>query len=294
MPQNTRHAMTSTTVTDESISILLSISHKHPEVIVCNLDSYNLSHCKRQGNKRFTIWNAMLLSKLWLFFCFALSLRTTSCRQHVISPLTSSERLLLDIRGGSSLTGGSSSFTVRTPVRPLRRKYVGSTPDASRNDVKSTPEDRQAAKEMADAFLTRDSRNSFISRVYAILSCQLLVTAVSVFLFGLNPDLAAWMRRPGLGAAVPILSLLLSTIAWLFMSVSTDARRKSPLKWKVLTLFTLGEAISVGFITSFYKFRSVLTSMGATALVTTTITLYTILQKNPKYDLSQWGATLSS
>jgi len=34
--------------------------------------------------------------------------------------------------------------------------------------------------------------------------------------------------------------------------------------------------------------------MGATALGTIAVSAYTVLHKNPKYDLSRWGATLSS
>lgn len=133
-----------------------------------------------------------------------------------------------------------------------------------------------------------------IARVYSILSVQMVVTAASVVAFGMNPSLSGWMRHTGLGNAVPILSLLLSTVCWYVMSIKPDARRKAPLKWQLLALFTLGEATSVGFISSFYKLRSVLSAMGATALAASTVSLYTILQKNPKYDLSQWGAGLSS
>jgi FtsH-binding integral membrane protein len=80
----------------------------------------------------------------------------------------------------------------------------------------------------------------------------------------------------------------------LVMTFSTYARRSSPLNYNLLALFTFGEAISVGFVTSFYKFHSVVTAMLATALATTAISVYTVRQKNPKYDLTQWGAALSS
>lgn len=102
------------------------------------------------------------------------------------------------------------------------------------------------------------------------------------------------MHRPGLGAAVPIASLIMSTVAWVIMCVSTEARRASPVKWQILALFTIGEALSVGFVSSFYQFRSVVSAMMATALATTGISLYTVYNKNSKFDLSQWGATLSS
>lgn len=130
--------------------------------------------------------------------------------------------------------------------------------------------------------------------MYAILAGQLLVTAATIVLFGTNPAWTAWMQRPGMGAAVPVVSLLLSTVAWIIMCVSPQARRANPVKWQLLALFTLGEAISVGFVSSFYQFHSVVSAMMATALATTGISFYTINQKNSKFDLSQWGATLSS
>jgi FtsH-binding integral membrane protein len=154
--------------------------------------------------------------------------------------------------------------------------------------------DREDTKDLIDAFLTRDSRNKFIARVYTILSGQLLVTASSIFAFGMFPDLGRWMRSTHVGQVIPILSLLLSTIAWFLVCSSVKARRDGSMKWKLLALFTLGESIAVGFISSVYTFRSVLTAMSATALATLSISLYTILNPNPKYDLSQWGAGLSS
>jgi len=133
------------------------------------------------------------------------------------------------------------------------------------------------------------------ARVYAILSIQLVVTASSCLAFSLIPNLAASMRTPGSSAAiVPMISLVLSSICWYWMCLSPTVRRESPKKWTLLTLFTLGEAISVGFLSSFYKLSSVVSAMGATALATGAISLYTILQKNPYYDLTQWGAGLSA
>jgi Inhibitor of apoptosis-promoting Bax1 len=143
------------------------------------------------------------------------------------------------------------------------------------------------------AFATLDSRLN-VARVYAILAGQLFLTVLSVVLFGVNPGLTAWMLRPGLGAVVPMLSLSLSTVAWIVMCVSTTARRASPVKWQLLALFTLGEAVCVGFISSLYHFRSVVSAILATALATTGVSLYTVFQTDGRYDLSQWGASLSS
>jgi FtsH-binding integral membrane protein len=89
-------------------------------------------------------------------------------------------------------------------------------------------------------------------------------------------------------------SLGLATIAWLGVNSSVRARREAPFKWQLLTLFTLGEAVSVGFISSFYTFQSVVRAMLVTTMATTGVSLYTILQNNPKYDLSSWGQGLAS
>ena len=132
-------------------------------------------------------------------------------------------------------------------------------------------------------------------RVYGILTIQMIFTGIVVTLFDRNPQWTHWTTNSGaVGPAIPAISLLLSTIAWFTMSKSVNARRKAPLKWNLLALFTMGEAISVGFITSFFKFHSVVKTMGITALATAVVGLYTIMNKNPRYDLSQWGSTISS
>jgi FtsH-binding integral membrane protein len=138
------------------------------------------------------------------------------------------------------------------------------------------------------------------ARVYAILSAQLIVTALFCALFGLHPTLSnlTILSRSGdlspALAAIPLVSVLVSTISWFIVCLNPKARRTAPTKWWLLVLFTLGESISVGFLSSFYHFRSVVMAMGATALASITVSMYTILQSNPDRDLSQWGASLSS
>jgi FtsH-binding integral membrane protein len=201
-----------------------------------------------------------------------------------------------------SFRGGSSPWSSSTTPFTARRVTTQKSPQqsslrtlsATSSQNRDAQDEREQTKEVMEAFLTRDSRNSFIARVYAILAGQLVVTALSVVMFGVNPGLGNWMRRPGIGSTMPVLSLLLSTVAWFVMCASASARRSSPLKWQILALFTAGEALSVGFISSFYHFRSVCSAMLATAVAATSVSLYTAKQRNPKYDLSQWGAGLSS
>ena len=93
--------------------------------------------------------------------------------------------------------------------------------------------------------------------------------------------------------AVPLIGMLISTVAWWITIFSENLRRSSFLKWPLLVVFTVGQAIAVGFISSVYAYDIVLRAMGVTAATTLSVTLYTLLQKNPKYDLSQWGRALA-
>lgn len=126
------------------------------------------------------------------------------------------------------------------------------------------------------------------------MAFQLILTAISITIFGTNPAIKHWILASDTCIYVPLISGLISFLTVLVMTFSTYARRSSPLKYNLLALFTFGEAVSVGFVTSFFKFRTVVSAMLATALATTAISVYTIKQNHPKYDLSQWGAALSS
>mmetsp|Transcript_42223 Transcript_42223/g.101611 ORF Transcript_42223/g.101611 Transcript_42223/m.101611 type:complete len:461 (+) Transcript_42223:12-1394(+) len=252
------------------------------------------------------------------------------------SSSSSSSFPLLEIRGGSSPQPPPSGFGLSGRVAPRvvptpsssktsptgsstkqgrQRQYNNPNKindDGDADEEEKEEEDKRvggvSAKEMMNSFLTRESRNAFVARVYGILSCQLTFTALVCILFGVYPPLTELSRKMrivrmgGSGSqyhtnplvALPLGGIILSTISWFTVCASPTARRQSPKKWWWLTLFTIGEAISVGCVSSLYDFKSVVLAMGATAVATITVSAYTIFQSNPKYDLSQWGATLSS
>ena len=89
-------------------------------------------------------------------------------------------------------------------------------------------------------------------------------------------------------------SMIISTATVIFMSISERARQVAPLKWQLLGLFSVAEAIVVGLISSFYKSKTVMSAALSTAVATMSVTMYTIMNKDSKRDLSQWGASLSS
>jgi len=95
------------------------------------------------------------------------------------------------------------------------------------------------------------------------------------------------------GGAVPLIGLLIATIAFWITLSSENIRQTSLMRWPLLVAFTVGESIAVGFVSSVYAHGTVIKAMVATCAATLSVTLYTLLQKNPKYDLSQWGRALS-
>lgn len=200
------------------------------------------------------------------------------------------------IRGGASES--SSAWNAGSKLNKR------SAPNSSHvQSYRSPPQYRQtqehddiqsATKEkFAEAFLKREDRNRFIARVYAILTGQLLFTAGTVHLFHLNPQVTDWMLYSQPGRKVPLFGLLLSTVAWWVALSSPQARRSSPMKWPILLAFTAGESIAVGFISSVYNYSTVIRAITVTGISTLFVTAYTFLQKNPKFDLSQWGRALS-
>jgi len=213
--------------------------------------------------------------------------------------LSSISSIIQISRGGgtSDLPQSSTYWSTRTNTHPSSsssQSQIHPTRRVRVTDVTQEYQDQERVqtKEQINAFLTRDDRNKFITRVYAILSGQLLITVLSIFGFTKVPSLTYWMATKG--RIIPTASLLLSTVSYICMIASEDARRSSPMKWNLLALFTFGEAVAVGFISSFYKSTTVMTALSSTALATITVTGYTLMNKNPKYDLSQWGAGLSS
>ena len=204
-------------------------------------------------------------------------------------------RLPLNLRGGSGgdMPPSSTYWSTRTSSAPTS----SSSQQKQRirvTDVTNELQDQQQqeTKEAIDSFLTRDNRNTFIARVYTILTTQLLITIASIFTFARNPNIAYWILSKG--RIVPMGCLLLTSISVSWMSASEKARQTAPMKWNLLALFTIGEALVVGLISSFFKSKTVISALSATAVSLISVTAYTLLNRNPKYDLSQWGAGLSS
>lgn len=142
------------------------------------------------------------------------------------------------------------------------------------------------------------SQHTYTARVYAIIAGQLMVLVSACVLFDLHPTLARIMdKHLSFFQVAPLWSLLGNILIWIYCTggCSPDTRRNAPINWILLALFTSGGALSVGFWSKYYNVQSALApALAATALAYSTVSAYTILQRNPKYDLSRWGAGILS
>lgn len=159
-------------------------------------------------------YKLLLLTLLALVVPIACT-RRAFLHAHVMPNLNSNRHInsLLNLRGGAQPTNPSrtywspSSSTSTSTQQPTSFQQSQSqalsrqqqtkqmTVTDVTDDLKS--EERERTKEEIDSFLTRESRNSFIVRVYSILTVQLLLVALSVLLFGKYPMLGRWMLTKG-------------------------------------------------------------------------------------------------
>ena len=104
-------------------------------------------------------------------------------------------------RQPSSFSSSSTSTTSSTFRNPNPNTNPNSNSNSNiqvtdvTNEMKSS--EREETKEAIDAFLSREDRNSFITRVYSILTVQLLMVAASVLAFGRYPSMTVFMMTKG-------------------------------------------------------------------------------------------------
>lgn len=81
----------------------------------------------------------------------------------------------------------------------------------------------------------------------SILQCQLLVTVVFVAVFSMNPDLRMFMRQ---SAPLMIVALVVSLATLIALMCIEPLRRKTPLNFIMLGIFTVAESYLVAASTT--------------------------------------------
>ncbi|TFJ82655.1 hypothetical protein NSK_006079 [Nannochloropsis salina CCMP1776] len=133
----------------------------------------------------------------------------------------------------------------------------------------------------------RDSRVGLIRKVYAILGIQLFLTAAVTFVFFQKPALVSFLFTKGSWV------VLLSVLASLGSAIALGMRysRVFPTNLGLLSLFTAGESVLIGLLTTRYKADAVLLAALQTGAAVTGLSLFAF-RKDSKYDLTAFGSSL--
>jgi len=133
-------------------------------------------------------------------------------------------------------------------------------------------------------------RSGFITKVYGILTVQLVLTAVVAYPFVMEPSVKAWVRHGGFHLVIfaTVLNIIF-LCAMMCPCGCQDNMRKVPLNYFLLFGFTATEGFLVGVVCSVYTVQSVLLAMFATGLLVGGLTIYAMMTKT---DFTGMGAYL--
>ncbi|MBN3297979.1 protein lifeguard 1 isoform X1 [Amia ocellicauda] len=126
-------------------------------------------------------------------------------------------------------------------------------------------------------------RRAFIRKVYLTLMCQLLVTVGLICMFLYWPTLRSWVMVHVWFTYIWIPAVFVLIIV---LSCFPQARRRIPLNFIFLGLFTAMEGLMLGSVTVFFAADAVMWAVGATGFVTFALSVFAMQSK--------WDFTLAA
>ncbi|KAM7347931.1 protein lifeguard 1-like [Cochliomyia hominivorax] len=144
----------------------------------------------------------------------------------------------------------------------------------------------EEAGEYAGEFEEELVRRAFIQKVYFILSCQLLITLGIISAFVYNEDLQDYVvEQPHL----LLIAFIVTFVTMIALACCPKVRRKVPMNYVCLIIFTLAEGFLLGVISSLYDPMTVLTAIAITATICFALTLFAM---QTKWDFTVMGGFL--
>ncbi|CAB3361635.1 Hypothetical predicted protein [Cloeon dipterum] len=123
-------------------------------------------------------------------------------------------------------------------------------------------------------------------RVYSILMLQLLVTFGFISIFVFNENTKLWARQ---NVWITYVALGVTVVTMLVIACCGEVRRKAPMNFILLGVFTLAESFLMGVISSFHQGEAVFMAVGITAVVCLALTLFAF---QTKWDFTMMGGIL--
>ncbi|PBP16882.1 transmembrane BAX inhibitor motif-containing protein [Diplocarpon rosae] len=155
---------------------------------------------------------------------------------------------------------------------------LGGSPRSSEDNV---PDDFKFGGSVAEASI--DLRMAFVRKVYAILSVQLIATAVLSSVSFFSHTYRSWIQSNQWMMWVSLFGAIG------FMLLTFWKRKSYPTNLLFLSGFTAFEAYSVSVIVSFYQSRIVLQAVLLTAGIFVALTIFAC---QTKYDFTSWAPYL--
>ncbi|CAB3361634.1 Hypothetical predicted protein [Cloeon dipterum] len=135
-------------------------------------------------------------------------------------------------------------------------------------------------------FSDKSIRRGFIRKVYSILMLQLLVTFGFISIFVFNENTKLWARQ---NVWITYVALGVTVVTMLVIACCGEVRRKAPMNFILLGVFTLAESFLMGVISSFHQGEAVFMAVGITAVVCLALTLFAF---QTKWDFTMMGGIL--
>lgn len=126
------------------------------------------------------------------------------------------------------------------------------------------------------AFGSKEVRMGFIRKVYSILSVQLVVTFGFILMFSLSDGAKKFASA---NPALLFVSFGVSIVALLVLACCGEVRRKFPMNFVCLSIFTLAEAFMLGVVSAHSKTNVVVLAVLMTAVVCIGITIFSFQTK---------------
>ncbi|XP_023687096.1 protein lifeguard 2-like isoform X2 [Paramormyrops kingsleyae] len=122
----------------------------------------------------------------------------------------------------------------------------------------------------------KNIRRIFIRKVYSILMIQLCVAVAVVALFSYCEPVKTYIQaNPGWHWA----SYVVFCVTFISLSCCATLRRRFPWNLILLAIFTLSLAYMTAMMSSYYNTRSVMVTLGITALVCLSVTVFSFQTK---------------
>ncbi|XP_041962155.1 protein lifeguard 1 [Alosa sapidissima] len=138
------------------------------------------------------------------------------------------------------------------------------------------PPDYDQVSEETNCFSDASIRRGFVRKVYFTLTIQLLITVGIICAFLYWHDLKIWTLKT---SWFPLAMMPATFVLIMVLACCGEIRRKVPLNFIFLGLFTIVEGLMLGSVTVYYSAEAVLWAAGATAFVCFTLTLFAMQTK---------------